>query len=262
MGSHKNEDTDLEEFPAEGIKTSTIVELPFAGGPREVICLLSDDRLLFEGDIVVHPTSPLPKALENNNVVFGHGVDDKERLWQNGIVPCVVNAAIKDVVTDAFRYWEDRTPFQFVPRHRHRHYAAFVPDGSNWSSVGCQKTGRQELGISPNASVLKVVHEIGHLLGLWHEHSRSDRDQHVQVVNRHIKLGFGFQFQQVVNNAQLLGSYDFDSIMHYPQFAFSIQPGVKPTMVRKDGDPLGPRMGLSAGDLRACRKLYSALAWS
>lgn len=261
MGSNKKKGGTLEEFSAQGIQTSAVVELPFAGGSREVICLRSGDRLLFEGDIVVHPILPLAETFHNDNIVFGHGVNDEGHLWANGVVPFAVHAAIRDLVMAAIQYWESLTPFRFEPRKGHQHYAVFVPNGENWSSIGCQKTGRQEVGISPKASILRVVHEIGHLLGLWHEHSRRDRNQHVHVIKDHIKPGYGFQFESFVNNALLLGSYDFDSIMHYPQFAFSIQPDVKPTMVRKDGAPLGPRTGLSKGDLWSCRKLYPTIGW-
>jgi tolkin protein len=34
-----------------------------------------------------------------------------------------------------------------------------------------------------------VVHELGHVVGFWHEHTRPDRDDHVQIVRENIMTG-------------------------------------------------------------------------
>jgi len=49
------------------------------------------------------------------------------------------------------------------------------------SHVG-RSGGPQLVTITPNcSSVCNVAHVLGHALGLWHEHSRPDRDEYIEV---------------------------------------------------------------------------------
>lgn len=34
-----------------------------------------------------------------------------------------------------------------------------------------------------------VAHEIGHLIGFWHEHTRPDRDRFVEILKRNVLTG-------------------------------------------------------------------------
>lgn len=34
-----------------------------------------------------------------------------------------------------------------------------------------------------------VVHELGHVVGFWHEHTRPDRDNHVHIIDKNIMQG-------------------------------------------------------------------------
>jgi hypothetical protein len=59
------------------------------------------------------------------------------------------------------------------------------------------------------------VHEIGHALGLFHEHSRQDRDTYVSIVDTNIESTALTEYI-VVNMSTSLGvDYDYGSIMHY-----------------------------------------------
>ena len=59
-----------------------------------------------------------------------------------------------------------------------------------------------------------IIHELGHLIGLWHEQSRRDRDAHVLVMWNNIMDGAKHNFGKV-ENARLLAPYDLASMMHY-----------------------------------------------
>jgi tolkin len=68
-----------------------------------------------------------------------------------------------------------------------------------------------------------VVHELGHVVGFWHEHTRPDRENHVTIEKVNIMTGQEYNFNKLteeeVNSLGL--PYDYDSIMHYARNTFS-----------------------------------------
>ena len=61
-----------------------------------------------------------------------------------------------------------------------------------------------------------IMHELGHVLGFWHEHNRPDRDKYVTIIKENIRPGANFDFKtaspyQVIYSKE----YDYGSIMHY-----------------------------------------------
>ena len=62
-----------------------------------------------------------------------------------------------------------------------------------------------------------VAHELGHALGLFHEHQRPDRDDFISVVRENIKTGQESNFSPVNPTfIDYLGvPYDLTSDMHY-----------------------------------------------
>lgn len=56
--------------------------------------------------------------------------------------------------------------------------------------MGKRGAGPQAISIGKNCDKFGiVVHELGHVIGFWHEHTRPDRDAHVQIVFKHIMPG-------------------------------------------------------------------------
>ena len=90
-------------------------------------------------------------------------------------------------------------------------------------------------------TVGNAIHEIGHTVGLWHEQSRSDRDQFVKINYQNIVPGMEFNFDQQISDGDDRGHYDYDSIMHYPTWAFS--KNNQPTIVAKNDTFIGQQRG-------------------
>ncbi len=57
------------------------------------------------------------------------------------------------------------------------------------------------------------VHEIGHVLGMWHEQQRSDRDNYVDVLYENLGFHSG-QFVKFPTNSYGV-PYDYSSVLHY-----------------------------------------------
>jgi len=99
----------------------------------------------------------------------------------------------------------------------------------NSSAVGRQGD-RQILNIvswTGTGSQFVIVHELMHALGFFHEHQRPDRDTYVNVIAFCNNVQGGCMGGTYTSNfptkdgALIYGYYDFDSVMHYGQCAFS-----------------------------------------
>ena len=69
-----------------------------------------------------------------------------------------------------------------------------------------------------------------------------------------IEEGKEHNFNQHIADGDDIGPYDFGSIMHYGETAFS--KNSEPTIETLDGEDIGQRDGLSAGDIGAVAVLY------
>jgi hypothetical protein len=118
-----------------------------------------------------------------------------------------------------------------------------------------------------------VLHEMGHVIGLWHEFQRSDRATYVTVNYANVIKGSWGNFEILTDNEQILGPYDYASVMHYIPYAFSrnggavlesIPAGIPmagyegvPMQPGATGTPL-PGFDYSAGDKESIERLYGA----
>ena len=163
--------------------------------------------------------------------------------------------ARKQMALDAMAHWTAHTKLRFRLREAEADYVEFITGPVCSSFVGRQG-GPQSLLLAQDCTNGNIIHEIGHLIGLWHEHNRADRDQHVTVALTNVDPPFIPNFLRNVNDGATLGPYDYGSIMHYPSGAFAIDPA-KPTIIVPTGTgPIGQRAALSAGDVAAAEALY------
>ena len=198
----------------------------------------------------------------SSNLAFGANV----RYWPGGKVPYDFDAALPKSEQDSFiaaaREWEKWANLSFFPRTNETNYIHVFKDptanGYSYSALG-MVGGAQNMSLDAGSGTWVTAHEMGHALGCEHEHQRSDRDQFLTIQFDNVKPEFMGAFT-IINNSNNVTEYDFDSIMHYFDTAFSVD-GVKKTMVVKPGyenfqGKFGQQTHLSELDKAGMAKIY------
>jgi hypothetical protein len=130
---------------------------------------------------------------------------------------------------------------------------------------GYQAMPAQPMNGSTSCTVSTLLHEMGHVIGLWHEQSRPDRDSYITVNYNNVIKGSWSNFAIATDNEQLLAPYDYASVMQYPAFAFSRNGGpvieTIPAGIPLNGTeglPVPAQADYSAGDKESIERLYGA----
>ncbi|XP_030288293.1 meprin A subunit beta-like [Sparus aurata] len=167
----------------------------------------------------------------------------------------------KGVILKAFDQYRLKTCIDFTPWNGEANYISVFKGSGCFSSVGNQHVGSQRLSIGNNCDRLGTVeHEFLHALGFWHEQSRADRDDYVNIIWDQIEQGKEHNFRTYDDKtSSALGvPYDYGSVMHYSKTSFNI--ASEPTIVTKIPqfmDVIGQRMGFSESDLTKLNRLYN-----
>lgn len=121
------------------------------------------------------------------------------------------------------------------------------------SSLQSQQLQLQSPGC---VSIGIAVHELGHALGLAHEHSRPDRDSYLIINWANIRPAAVHNFETTDEPDNT--PYDYLSVMHYDAYAFAIDCAQR-TLVTRGGEQIGQRNGLSFRDVEKVEAIYYSL---
>ncbi|KAK7485497.1 hypothetical protein BaRGS_00023307, partial [Batillaria attramentaria] len=166
-----------------------------------------------------------------------------------------------DIIRSAMAQWETQTCVRFRPATSMDRNRLVFEGGMGCSSNVGMIGGAQRLTLQEECRRPKIVlHEIGHALGLIHEHQRPDRDQYIAINRENIRPGRQRDFERFgPARVQNLGvGYDYMSIMHYGQTAFSRDPHLV-TMITRDPSfqqLIGKTQQLSSSDIETINRMY------
>jgi hypothetical protein len=241
----------LAACTAPSLDGAGVEDVPTAGGKSGAanIAKKKADAYVVESDMMFRqdPTETIVASTTSGVV-----------RWPNGVIPYEIDPGLQkpERVQQAADHWLQKTGIKFVPRTNQADYVRFFQGDGCWSYVG-KVGGKQDSSIPWRDDYVcpleTVIHEMGHAVGLAHEQSRSDRDDHITIHWENIEAGGEAQF--VKTNFQSIGEYDVTSTMQYPSWFLS--KNKQPTMTTKDGKLIEQAKSLSDKDVAGVLEYYA-----
>ncbi|XP_055344827.1 zinc metalloproteinase nas-4-like isoform X2 [Paramacrobiotus metropolitanus] len=227
--------------------------------------MLSSSQL-FEGDVL-----GVEKDAEVNVNDMGQNFVNKDELkWRDATIPYVLSRVYRPqdraIIQRAIEDFMSKTPIKFRPRKDEDKDYVYIGPGFGCSSHIGHQQGRQIINLQVPGCMKRGViqHELMHATGFYHEQSRTDRDQYVEINWDNIRKADYLQFRSYSDkDITAFGRpYDFASILHYGKNDFAINADewtIRPRENVSDSpgaDQMGQREGLSKIDLEKIKLAY------
>lgn len=208
----------------------------------------------FQGDIVLSD-----QQLAGDNALHKGGASFSR--WPGAKIYYTVAGNMGSInankITTAVNEYNSKTNTQWIPRTNQTNYVEFIFGSSSgsdgWAHIGYQG-GKQTISLDQYISVGSVIHEMGHTVGLYHEHARKDRDQYVSIQWNNIQDGQAYNFN-MYNSGTDIGPFNINSVMMYWPNSYS--KNGQPTIKRANNTTFTyNRTGFTTGDINTINAMY------
>lgn len=256
-------DNEVYRIGAVGPERTMNIVLPGSDTAETVTYMEIDGLAIAEGDIILGTLDELDswRTSVDEEVSSTDGSRTRRQgllarkntkyLWPGGRIPYEFHSNVPDNVRataeSAILTLSSATNLDIVPKNSsHDNWVEFKlkdrDDDSCSSRVGKkQGNGGQTIKLDPACGETTIMHELLHAAGFWHEQSRPDRDQYVEILWDNIDHAKSNFKAKSGNEAIELGNYNYRSIMHYGEYSFGkecIKVGT-----HEEGDDCAPMTG-------------------
>ena len=188
------------------------------------------------------------------------------RQWPGAVIPYTIGRGFSKLQQEFLLKVLEMFSFNTCVKFRKRTFVernnlefVHTPEGCSSQRIGFLG-GTQKINLGDFCFDLSTLaHELLHVIGLFHEHQRPDRDNFISVMWSNILPGYNNQFTKYAEmDGRLLNTpYDYGSVMHYRGTAFSLAPGVPSMLSRiEESQIFGSIFGPSPLDYFKVKKLY------